>query len=190
MVCLGRAAGAVELHVPSPVWSPKCLAHAGLREEAVAELDRLLDPQGVLARDDAPAGRLGLLLEAAVILDHRRHVADLLPRLANITATALAGPGVAVHNVARHLAAGAMLLGDATAARTYCARALNWATKIGQRPETALSRLQMAELLLDSSPEHLAEAQRHLDFAIEEFRAMKMQPSLERALRHKGLLHA
>ena len=30
----------------------------------------------------------------------------------------------------------------------------------------------------------------HLDFAIEEFRAMKMQPSLERALRHKGLLHA
>jgi hypothetical protein len=28
------------------------------------------------------------------------------------------------------------------------------------------------------------------DFAIDEFRAMKMQPSLERALRHKELLHA
>ena len=30
----------------------------------------------------------------------------------------------------------------------------------------------------------------HLDFAIAEFTEMKMQPSLERALRHKGLLSA
>jgi len=30
----------------------------------------------------------------------------------------------------------------------------------------------------------------HLDFAIAEFRDMKMQPSLERALKHKGLLTA
>jgi hypothetical protein len=30
----------------------------------------------------------------------------------------------------------------------------------------------------------------HLDFAIGEFREMKMQPSLERALRHRGLLKA
>jgi len=29
-----------------------------------------------------------------------------------------------------------------------------------------------------------------LDFAIAEFQEMKMQPSLERALRHKGLLKA
>ena len=35
-----------------------------------------------------------------------------------------------------------------------------------------------------------SEAQGHLDFAIEELRAMKMQPALERALSHKGLLHA
>ena len=35
-----------------------------------------------------------------------------------------------------------------------------------------------------------AEGLRHLDFAIGEFRAMKMQPALERALRNKGLLHA
>jgi hypothetical protein len=34
------------------------------------------------------------------------------------------------------------------------------------------------------------EALAHLDFAIEEFRAMKMLPYLERALRHKGLLRA
>ncbi|HTE85126.1 MAG TPA: hypothetical protein VK821_10365 [Dehalococcoidia bacterium] len=30
----------------------------------------------------------------------------------------------------------------------------------------------------------------HLDFAIAEFREMKMQPSLERALRHKDVLKA
>ena len=35
-----------------------------------------------------------------------------------------------------------------------------------------------------------AEGSAHLDFAIDEFRAMRMQPSLERALRHKGLLKA
>jgi hypothetical protein len=37
----------------------------------------------------------------------------------------------------------------------------------------------------------LASTERHhLDFAIAEFREMKMQPSLERALRHKELLKA
>jgi len=30
----------------------------------------------------------------------------------------------------------------------------------------------------------------HLDFTIAEFRDMKMQPSLERALRHKDMLKA
>jgi len=35
-----------------------------------------------------------------------------------------------------------------------------------------------------------AEALTHLDFAIAEFREMKMQPALERALRHKEVLKA
>jgi hypothetical protein len=35
-----------------------------------------------------------------------------------------------------------------------------------------------------------AEAIEHLDFAISEFRELKMQPSLERALRHRRLLRA
>jgi hypothetical protein len=34
------------------------------------------------------------------------------------------------------------------------------------------------------------EAQEHLDFAIAEFREMKMQPALERAMSHRGLLKA
>jgi hypothetical protein len=58
------------------------------------------------------------------------------------------------------------------------------------RPELALSRLQLAELLLEHYPQEKSEAIAHLDFAISEFREMKMQPSLERALRHKQLLKA
>jgi len=43
---------------------------------------------------------------------------------------------------------------------------------------------------LGEGPDARPEALAHLDFGVEEFRAMKMQPFLERALRHKGLLHA
>jgi len=58
------------------------------------------------------------------------------------------------------------------------------------RPELALSRLGLAELLLDHYPDEKSEALEHLDFAIKEFREMKMQPSLERALRRKDILKA
>ncbi len=58
------------------------------------------------------------------------------------------------------------------------------------RPELALTRLQLAKLLLEHYPEEKAAALKHLDFAIKEFRDMKMQPSLERALRHKDILKA
>ncbi|HEY94383.1 MAG TPA: hypothetical protein G4O15_05545, partial [Dehalococcoidia bacterium] len=47
-----------------------------------------------------------------------------------------------------------------------------------------------AELLLDQYPDEKAEAIDHLDFSIKEFREMKMQPSLERALRRKDILKA
>ncbi len=40
------------------------------------------------------------------------------------------------------------------------------------------------------NPDEKPEALEHLDFAINEFREMKMQPSLERALKHKEILGA
>ena len=52
----------------------------------------------------------------------------------------------------------------------------------------ALSRLQLAELLMEQYPQEKSDAIAHLDFAIAEFRDMKMQPSLERALKHKEIL--
>ena len=57
-------------------------------------------------------------------------------------------------------------------------------------PEVALTRLQLAELLLEHYPAEKKAALEHLDFAIKEFREMKMQPSLERALRQKTILKA
>ena len=58
------------------------------------------------------------------------------------------------------------------------------------RPEIALTRLQLAELLLEHYPEEKAEALEHLGFAIDELREMKMQPSLERALKQRETLKA
>ncbi len=58
------------------------------------------------------------------------------------------------------------------------------------RPSLALARLQFTELLLEHYPDEKKEALEHLDFAIKEFREMEVQPSLERALRHKEILKA
>ncbi len=61
---------------------------------------------------------------------------------------------------------------------------------IQHRPEIALTRLHLAELLFKGTPEEQAEAREHLEFAISEFREMKMKPALERALGHKQVLKA
>ncbi len=64
------------------------------------------------------------------------------------------------------------------------------AGRVGFRPEVALTRLALAELLLAGDADERAEALGHLDVAIGEFRAMQMQPALERALRNKDILKA
>jgi len=58
------------------------------------------------------------------------------------------------------------------------------------RPELALIWLKFAELLPEHYPDEKKDALEHLDFAIKEFRETKIQPSLERALRHKEILGA
>ena len=75
-------------------------------------------------------------------------------------------------------------------ARAYYHEALQAAGKIRFRPEIALIRLQLAELLLDRYSDDRAEAMEYLDFVIGEFRDMKMQPSLKRALSHRDILGA
>jgi hypothetical protein len=84
----------------------------------------------------------------------------------------------------------AALLGRYEEASQHYQEVIRICTEMRFRPELALFRLQLAELLLDQYPQEKSEAMTHLDFAIAEFRDMKMQPSLERALRHKEILKA
>jgi tetratricopeptide (TPR) repeat protein len=137
---------------------------------------------------DAPSFILAFLLETAVVLEDR-HSTELLARELAVSAFPLAGGGGQTV-VSRHLGAAAALLGNTDEARTYYQQAIEACQKIRFRPEMALTRLQLAELLLEHYPDEKAEALEHLDFAIAEFREMKMQPSLERALRHRELLKA
>jgi tetratricopeptide (TPR) repeat protein len=127
-------------------------------------------------------------LEVAVLVGDTEGVAAARDPLRGLVGAV--DTGLVPINVARRLGQAAALLGEREAAREAYERSLNWAAGLRHRPEIALTRFAIAELLLSGSADERAEAQEHLDFAIEEFRAMKMQPSLERALRHKGLLHA
>jgi class 3 adenylate cyclase len=54
---------------------------------------------------------------------------------------------------------------------------------VSDRGETALTRLAIARTLFEHYPDERAEAKQHLDFALGEFQAMKMQPALEEAMR-------
>ena len=100
-----------------------------------------------------------------------------------------AGVGTPV-SVARVLGEAAALDDQIEEARRYYQQALELASNMRHRPETALTRLNLAELLLEHYPDERSDALEHLDFAIGEFREMKMQPYLERALRHRDILKA
>jgi len=164
------------------------LAHAGLWPEARGLLDRLAERLRTADTSfDVSYSALTNYLEAAVMAGNRELAALICPRLAGLAALVESS---VLTCVARHLGAASALLGEREQARQHYEQALELAAKVRFRPETALTHLQLAELLLMNYPDERAEALEHLDFAIAEFREMKMQPSLERALRHKDVLKA
>jgi hypothetical protein len=126
-------------------------------------------------------------LETAVILRDVEKVSILVSELADSTGLL---SSLYLNSVARHVGSGLALLDNPSEARSNYEEAIRVSARVGFRPEVALARLQLAELLLDHHPDERDAAIEHLDFAIAEFQAMKMQPSLERALRHRGLLKA
>ena len=164
-----------------------CLAHLGRQEESRAAVDQAFRGPNPVVEDRID--RLTIWLETAVLLGEREPAGQILLRLTP-AAHLLIGVYYDHTCVARHLGAAAALLGNHEGARGFTAQAIEVATRVRHRPEIALSRLQLAELLLEGSTEEQKSAAEHLDFAIAELRAMKMQPALERALRHKGLLKA
>jgi class 3 adenylate cyclase len=158
-----------------------CLAHVGRHEEARDALQQYLEEPGI--DENTWIGATLALLQTAVLVEDREATALLADRLSGLSSLATAD--LSLTTVARHLGAAAALLGEPDEARAYYEQAIEVAGKISFRPEVALSRLQLGELLLEHYPEKRADALEHLDFAIAECREMKMQPSLERALRLK-----
>jgi tetratricopeptide (TPR) repeat protein len=180
------SAGAEGRSPTSLGWEPNALAHLGRREEAQSAALRLLEGGGSIAD-------LGLplrchLLETACLIEDREMAERLATELESVASLAVEGRALACP--ARLLGAAAALLGQPEKARAYFERALELCAGIRFRPEIAFTRLQLAELLLAHYTDERSAALEHIDFAIAEFREMKMQPALERALRHKAVLGA
>jgi tetratricopeptide (TPR) repeat protein/ribosomal protein L40E len=167
-----------------------CLAHLGRYDEVAEMLEQLVITRpGIGSAEDETFGSFDIIaLEAAVLAGHRQAAELLLRRLADSDSKT---SGLWLMTCAsRHLGAAAALLDRYDEARKHYQEAIKVCIEMRFHPELALTRLQLAELLLEHYPKERAEALKHLDFAIKEFREMKMQPSLERALRHKELLKA
>ncbi|UCB42552.1 MAG: AAA family ATPase [Dehalococcoidales bacterium] len=171
--------------------APLCLVMAHLNR--VTQVEEVLQKRVVLrpgfgsVDDETMAVNDIMFLEAAVLVGHRKSAELLLRRLA--------GSGVHTADIwmtctSRHLGAASALLGIPEEARNHYQEAIKVCTEMRFRPELALTRLQLAELLLEHYPDEKPEALEHLDFAINEFCEMDMQPSLERTLRQKEILGA
>jgi len=146
--------------------------------ESLNDMVRTRSQMGLL-EDENRAFNDTLLLEAAILVGHREAADFLLRRFAG---SPVRTTGIYFSTViARHLGAAAAMLGRMDEAQAHYLDAIQVATDMRFRPELALTRFQLAELLLDHYPEEHEQALEHLDFAIKEFEAMKMQPSLEKA---------
>jgi DNA-binding NarL/FixJ family response regulator len=150
-----------------------CLSQLGRTDEARQLVGPLLDSD----LDERSIDELHLLLQSAVQLeDHlaARHLAERLHPVAHISHT-MAGC------VARVLGASWAMREDAARARAAFELAVRGCQASHFRPELALARLDLAELLLAHYPQERTAALEHLDIATAELRAMDMQPALRRA---------
>jgi DNA-binding CsgD family transcriptional regulator len=157
------------------------LAHMGKRDEARASLRAVrADPSSWRDFMHKIVGQL----EAAVILEERGIAAELAELLRPLSAV-LDIQGC-TGSIARVLGDAEALMGNAAAARSYYEEALEACAKVSFRPEIALTRLHLGELLLQAFPGEHSAAMEHLDFVIEEAEAMGMAPALQQAVRLRG----
>jgi len=155
------------------------LAHAGAADEARAVL---LDALSAESQEKGLGTGLATgFLEAALLLgEHEvaRQLADHLAPAAHVPITAFG-----TTSVGRVCGDEAASRGAPVEARAFYDQALAACRKIRFRPEVAIVRLHIARLLLEHYPAERTEALDHLGFAIGEFQAMKMAPSLSEAMR-------
>ncbi len=195
LLALGHTEEAFEEIQPfNPEGSPLSRSYLALEAAFRGHLDeaaRLLDEEiGETLGAERPFRQLSALLETAIMTNNQRALRLLTNRLREAGGLVDVGVGEPGSLIGRHLGAGVALLGEIERARSYYNQALEVGNKVRFRPEVALTRLQLAELLLEHYPDERAEAIAHLDFAIAELRDMKMQPALERALSHREILKA
>jgi DNA-binding CsgD family transcriptional regulator len=161
------------------------LAYLGRLDQAGEVIAEMLP--GLAARPPAQAASSywlrTLLLEAAALIGDKT-AARMLFDLNCGDERRLAKPLLVL--LPRHLAGAAALLGDYDRAKAGYAEAIDFCQRIGYRPELALSRLDLAQLLLKHYPGERGTAFAHLDFAIAEFEAMDMLPPLKRAMLLRG----
>ena len=171
-------AESLEFHL----WGPVALAYSGRQPEAVEALHRSVRELGITPEDDdVPAEYLAVLLEAAVLVQEPEVVGLLAAKLTELSQMSTFVVPIST-TPARHLGDASALLAKPGEARVYYEQALEASGKIRFRPEIALTRHALAEVLLDHYPDEREDAVEHLDFAITELRDMKMQPAMERAL--------
>jgi eukaryotic-like serine/threonine-protein kinase len=161
------------------------LAHVGRTDEARVLIDKFLDDPDVPASDSrTPATILRLLLEAAVVTGYRDTAAIFEPMVAPMADMLFTEPDM-TYCVGRNLGGAAQLLGQTERAREYYERGIAACERDQHRPELALCRLELAELILSHYPAERGEAMKLLDSVVGDFRVMHMQTFLERALRRK-----
>ena len=178
---------AKELNIPFTCFEAFVLANAGRVEEAV-ELSDLCTGEGEYgeADDETVSQQLLNMLATSVMLKDHETAEMLYRRLSVLSDMAQ----IYLQCVPRILGGAAALLGNHDTARAHYRKAQELMSANRHRPEVALTRLDLAELLLDHYADERAEALEHLDFAIGELRDMKMQPALERALGRQAGLEA
>jgi len=158
------------------------LAASGRQAEAAATLAQVVQQRGIGPDEDGNLATTDLmpLLETAVLLHDAERADILYRRLVPVSALVKVHGGTQT-SVGRLLGDAALLLGRPTTARAHYEAALTVCERIDFRPETAILRLALAELLLKHEPDEAALATAHLDRARAELSAMAMKPWLERA---------
>jgi DNA-binding CsgD family transcriptional regulator len=167
-----------------PAFKAFFLAYLGRVDEARETLAEILAGLEATSKARITSYWLSTLLLEAAVICRDKAAARVLLDLNGRDERILAKPLFVL--VPRHLAGAAALLGDLEAAKAGYLEAIQFCERLDYRPELALTRLDLAELLLKHYPGERTAAFQHLDFAIAEFEAMGMRPSLERALRLRG----
>jgi ATP/maltotriose-dependent transcriptional regulator MalT len=153
------------------------LAHAGKHSRARGVLRETLE---CVDLSEATTPELCLLLETAILLEDSSAAEELLERLDCVRHMLSIKDSILC--VARLLAEAAKLLGRYGLAREYFDDAIAVCDRVHFRPEMAMSRLGLADLLLRYVPTEHEAAMMHLELAAAELEAMGMTPALERAL--------